>query len=176
MTSRAQHVAKWAILALLVVVVAQVTFFQASPHVRGPAPVLALTDLRGTKVDLSAYRGKAVAVNFWASWCEPCRAELPDLVQVREDHKSDCFEMLGVAVNSGETADVAAFAQKHGITYPVLLDDDATSERWHVEGLPTTFLIDPKGNVTFSYSGALSRGRLERELKPLIPPRVGAGC
>ncbi len=176
MSKRAMRAVQFGVLAFLAVVAAERMFVHPhnAPGPHGKAPALALLDLSGRTVDLASYRGKAVAVNFWASWCEPCKAEIPALVEVHKAHAGDCFEMLGVAVESGGAADVAQFARAHKMGYPILQADDATLDRWDFGGLlPTTFLVDPRGNIAFSHTGALTRGELEKELKPLIPARAG---
>ena len=176
MSKKAARALQWALLAIVAVVAAERVVSQhEGPAVKsaGAAPSLALSDLGGRKVDLATYRGKAVAVNFWATWCPPCRAELPDLVEVRKEHAGDCFELLGVAVNSGGADQVAAFAKEHGMTYPVLVDDGLVSDAWKVESLPTTFIIDPKGNISFSTTGAVTRAQLEKQLKIVMPLRAG---
>ena len=110
-----------------------------------PAPALRLPDSDGKLVDLSGYRGKVVLVNFWATWCPPCRKEFPSLARVRKLFKPAEFEVL--AINVGEDPDmVFSFT---GVTdFPVLFDRDSkTMAAWPVKGLPTTFLVDREGRL-----------------------------
>lgn len=115
------------------------------------APTLRLNDDDGKVVDLDQYRGRVVLVNFWASWCPPCRKEFPSLSRVRKLFKPSEFEVL--AVNVGEEPDFAfSFA---GITdFPVLFDRDSKAvAAWGVQGLPTTFLVNRKGQLAYRAAG-----------------------
>jgi len=119
-----------------------------------PAPDFTLKDLAGTSVTLSKYRGKVVFLNFWASWCPPCRAEMPSMERLYEVYANDDFVMLAVNVEQ-DAAAVRAFVQKHAHTFPVLLDPEATAQRLYgVDRFPETFLIDREGRVVERYIGA----------------------
>lgn len=115
------------------------------------APVLRLADDDGKVVDLARQRGKVVLVNFWATWCPPCRKEFPSLGRVRRRFDPDEFEVL--AVNVGEEPDsVFSFTGVAG--FPVLFDRDSkTMAAWSVRGLPTTFLVDRRGRLAFRATG-----------------------
>ncbi len=158
-------------LAALVVVATQVWVRVTAPQpMPGAAPELALPDLAGKKVDLASYRGRVVAVNFWATWCGPCRAEIPELTEVWKTHREGCFELLGVAEDSGSAAQIARKAAELGIPYPVLVDSEGTvGDRFRVAGYPNTFLIDKDGKVAKVFSGAVNKEELERALLPLLP-------
>jgi len=136
-----------------------------------PAPVLQLPDLQGQSVNLAALRGQVVLVNFWASWCEPCRDELPELDELRYRHADQGLVVL--AVNLGEApARVRAFLQ--GYVAPdtevkFLLDRNSQAMRaWQVRALPASFLIDRQGRVR-----AQALGRLDIEA-PQIGQLLGA--
>jgi cytochrome c biogenesis protein CcmG/thiol:disulfide interchange protein DsbE len=134
-----------------------------------PAPSFTLIDTEGRKVSLASLKGKVVGVNFWATWCEPCREEIPDLAKVYAANKGKCFEMLGLAEESGERDEVVAAARKLGINYPVLLDAyGKVSDDFNVPAYPRTFLIDADGNVRKVFEGAVTRDDLEAALKPLL--------
>lgn len=116
-----------------------------------PAPTLALPDMDGKTVDLARYRRKVVLVNFWATWCPPCRTEFPSLGRVRKLLKPSNFEVL--AVNVGEDPEtVFSFA---GTTdFPVLFDRDSQAmTRWSVKGMPTTFVVDRLGRLALRAVG-----------------------
>jgi len=133
------------------------------------APALALPDLGGRKVNLSALRGRVVAVNFWATWCLPCRLEIQELAAFwRENHQA-CFEMLGIAEESGTPAEVAQATDSLGIPYPVLWDGDGSvAERYRVPGYPRTYIIDVTGKVRRVFDGAIRRQDLEAAVRPLL--------
>lgn len=134
-----------------------------------PAPAFALPDTYGRTVSLEGLRGKVVAVNFWATWCGPCRAEMPDLIQVYATNKSKCFELLGIAEESGSRDQIVDFAQRLGVNYPILLDEQGRAgDAFRIQGYPGTFLIDVRGNVRKAYRGAIDREELERALAPLL--------
>lgn len=166
---------KLVLVGLVAAVLAQRLLRRPAPAVPAgaPAPRLVLADLAGKRVDLAELRGRVVAVNFWASWCGPCRQELPDLVQVWREHHGRCFELLGVAEESGR-GDVAALAR--GLPYPVLIDTDAgLLGPWGVQGYPNTVLIDPEGRVRQVFHGAVDRRELVDAITPLLPATCPAG-
>ena len=138
----------------------------------GPQPeAIALKDLDGTLVDLGARRGRVQLVNFWATWCEPCREEMPALERVREKLRGRPFDV--VTVNYGESQSTAArFVEKLRLGLPVLLDPEKrVAERWNVKGLPMTFLIDREGRIRYWTFG--ERDWSEGEAFALIDRLVG---
>jgi thiol-disulfide isomerase/thioredoxin len=138
------------LLAMMSLARAQGRGMTAMPAV-SPAPTLRLKDADDKMVDLAQYKGRVVLINFWATWCPPCRKEFPSLGRVRKLFKPGEFEVI--AVNVGEDPDpVFSFS---GITdFPVVFDRDSkTMGAWAVRGLPTTFLVDRKGRVTYRATG-----------------------
>lgn len=110
-----------------------------------PAPPLDALDLDGKRVKLADYEGKVVLVSFWGTWCPPCRAEIPEHVEMREALQAKGFEIL--SVNSGDSPGVArAFAEEHGMKYPIVADD-GISRAWRVAGFPTNVIVDRKGTI-----------------------------
>ena len=134
--------------------------------VDSPAPDFVLQTVDGEQIRLSDLRGKVVAVNFWATWCAPCRLEMPDL-QVRADRFRDRLVVLGV--NFGETAEeVAAFREEIGVDFPLLLDPKADVQGlYRVLGYPTTFFIDEAGTIRFQHIGLMSGGQLDEYLQEM---------
>ena len=126
---------------------------ELKPWKGGVAPPLDLKDLEGRSVDLAALRGRVVLINFWATWCEPCRDEMPSLARLRDKLEGRPFEL--VMVNYGESnATVSRFVSKLGFSVPVLLDPEKRiAQEWKVGGLPMTFLVDALGRVRSSTFG-----------------------
>ena len=119
-----------------------------------PTLPLVRSDLEGKQFDLKTMRGRVLVVNFWATWCEPCRDEMPSLERLRAKLAGKPFEVI--TVNFGEGAEkIAEFLGKEKVTLPVLLDPQKeTAGDWGVRGLPMTFLVDAKGRVRYSVFGA----------------------
>lgn len=143
--------------------------FQATvpaPVVGAPAPDFSLKTVDGESIRLSELRGKVVAVNFWATWCAPCRLEMPDL-QARAEQFPDRLVVLGV--NFAETAEeVAAFREEVGVDFPLLLDPEADVQRlYRVLGYPTTFFVDEQGTIRFQHIGLMSGGQLDEYLQKM---------
>jgi cytochrome c biogenesis protein CcmG/thiol:disulfide interchange protein DsbE len=126
------------------------------PAVDYPAPDFALTTLAGEQISLAHLRGQPVVLNFWATWCDPCRREMPAL-QATADLYADKVIVLGV--DQGEPAAlVRTFVEEYGLTYPILLDAQfAVSQQYNIRGLPTTFFIDADGIVRFLWVGEMNR-------------------
>lgn len=139
----------------------------------GPTQPLALTDLGGRPHDLAEYRGKVLVVNFWATWCPPCREELPSLERLRDALQGRPFEVLAVNVAEGEPR-VTRFLAEVPLRLPVLLDRDGDAQRaWKVRGLPATFLLDREGAIRFWYLGELdwAQPSIIRTIESLLGPR-----
>lgn len=127
---------------------APVEALTTAPRVGAQAPDFTLTTLEGRTVQLSALRGQAVLVNFWATWCPPCRAEMPALEQVYRAYRDQGFVVLAVNASDQDGGDVPAFVAAYGLTFPILLDQDgAVQRRYQVEAFPTSFFIDRRGVV-----------------------------
>ena len=120
-----------------------------------PAPVLKLSDLQGAARDLSQLKGRVVLINFWATWCPPCRREMPSMERLTQQLKGEAFTVL--AVNVGENVnDIELFTSQldTSLSFPILLDSRSqTLQAWKIAGLPTTILIDKKGRVVASAIG-----------------------
>jgi peroxiredoxin len=132
------------------------------------APDFSLTSLSGEPVKLSDYSGQVVLINMWATWCPPCKAEMPTIDQYYQAHRDDGFVVL--AVNSQEKADsVNSFIQDSGFTFPVLLDDQATvMDQYNVLGLPTSFIISRDGTIQHTHTGQITKDQLEQYIDPLL--------
>ena len=118
------------------------------------APDFQLTDLDGNSFSLQALRGKVLIVNFWATWCPPCREEMPSMQRAWE--RLDKAQVLLLAINVGEDEDVIfRFTADYPVDFPLLLDQDAkVAQSWPVKGLPTTFVVDPQGRLVYRAIGS----------------------
>ncbi len=134
-----------------------------------PAPDLSLNDLNGSPVSLADYRGKVVLVNLWATWCPPCKEEMPALETFYRKHKDDGFAI--VAVNDGDpTPDVVQFVKDYGLSFPVWLDPTyiATEKKFKTMNLPSSFVINRDGQVVLSWVGGINLRNLEKYVTPVI--------
>ena len=138
------------------------------PQQGQPAPNFSLMSLSGEPVSLSDYSGQVVLVNMWATWCPPCKAEMPTIHEYYQTHRNDGFVVL--AVNSQEkAANVNSFIQATGFTFPVLLDDQATvMDQYNVLGLPTSFIIGRDGTIQHTHTGQITEDQLEQYIDPLL--------
>ena len=134
-----------------------------------PAPDFALQTLDGQTLQLSDLHGQAVVLNFWASWCPPCRAEMPELEQAYQDNQTGGLVVLGV--NQGEQQPIAAdFVQQFDLSFPVVLDQDLLASRnYKVNSLPTTFFIDRNGIIRDQVTGQMNTALLNEKLQSIYP-------
>lgn len=147
-------------IALLLVLAAGalvVVGWLRAPDLPQKAPDFTLVDLDGQEVRLADLRGRTVVLNFWATWCGPCRLEIPAFTAYAASHPD--VAVLGVAVD-GSRAELKAAARKLGIRYPVLIADPETRSAYGVEVLPTTVIIDADGDVASAHSGFMSGPQL----------------
>ncbi len=133
------------------------------------APDFVLTDLRGKPVKLSDLRGKAVVLNFWATWCGPCKAEIPWFVELQKRYGAQGLQVVGVNMDDGDQKDVEKFAAENSINYPVLLGKEKVAEQYGgIDYLPTTFYIDRGGVVIARVFGQPERSEIEQNVKRAI--------
>ena len=141
-------------------------------------PSVTFKDLKGSSVPLSSLKGKVVLVNFWATWCDPCRVEIPWMIEFQQKYASQGFTMLGVAMDDEGADVVAPFIQKtqfdvngHPSTmdYPIVIGDDDTAKAFGgLIGYPTSFLITRDGKIAKKYMGLVSEDELEQEIQTLL--------
>lgn len=156
------------------------SYFGGSPN-QGRGGPLALAGTRaasfsvkrldGTTDALDRYRGHAVVVNLWASWCAPCRDELPALDQIYRENRARGLVVLGI--DQGEASSVAAtFVRERKVDYPILLDEDQRYGRAYAAlGLPTTIFVDPGGRIVRGVDGAMTLAQLRAAVAPLVGGR-----
>jgi len=134
-----------------------------------PAPELTLTDLNGATHSLADYQGQVVLVNLWATWCPPCKAEMPTLEAYYNKYKDESFTII--AINDGDpTPDVIQFTKDFELTFPVWLDPTyiATEEAFKTLNLPSSFVIDKSGVIRLQWVGEINRKTLEKFVTPII--------
>lgn len=133
-----------------------------------PAPGFKLTSLDGKPLTLEALRGKVVFLNFWATWCGPCRAEVPDLVALQEQYKGR-LQIIGLNVDDDDAAEVQKYVEETGINYPVAMTSDAIRmEYGGIPALPTSFVLDTEGRVVQKHTGLLDPALYETEIRALL--------
>jgi len=132
------------------------------------APEVKITDLNGNPVAFSDYRGQVILYNAWATWCPPCKEEMPTLQAYYEDHQDQGFVVI--AVEDGEPVDeVAAYAREHGLTFPVWPDLTwQATTAFKISNLPTSYVIDREGSARYVWTGAITRAMLDKYVTPLI--------
>jgi peroxiredoxin len=143
---------------------------------RHEAPDFALKDSDGKTVHLTDYRGKVVMLDFWATWCPPCKLEIPWLIDLERKNKDRGFEVLGVSMDDEGWEVVKPFMREAGLNYRVVIGNDATAEIYgNVESLPETFLIDREGKIAAIHVGLASRKIFEDEVAQLLDSSKNAG-
>jgi thiol-disulfide isomerase/thioredoxin len=141
-----------------------------SPMLHKPAPEFKLVALDGKKVSLSDFKGRPLVVNFWATWCGPCKVEMPWFEEFRKKYAADGFEVLGLAddADAGKDA-IAKSAAKLGVTYPILLTDGLVQKAYgDPDVLPMSFYVDKRGSVVAVTAGLGSKDELEAKVKETI--------
>ena len=127
----------------------------AAPRVGYRPPNFTLKDLQGKTVELGSFQGKVIFINFWATWCVPCRAEMPAMERLYQDFKGKDFVMLAISEDLEGREAVEPFEKKFKFTFPILLDQDLILyEQYGIRGIPITFLIDKTGTIAHKMLGA----------------------
>jgi cytochrome c biogenesis protein CcmG/thiol:disulfide interchange protein DsbE len=152
-----------------------------SPLKGKPAPAFSLENLDGKKVSLADYKGKAVLVNFWATWCAPCKIETPWLVELRDQYAAQGFEILGVSTEGDgvgkddkaawdkDKLAIAHSAQQMHMQYPVLIDGDSIADQYGgLDELPMSFFVDRNGTVVEVQMGLTSKANIEGDIKKTL--------
>ena len=147
-----------------------------TPLLGKPAPAFTLEDLTGKKISLADFKGKAVLINFWATWCAPCKIETPWLIELRNQYAAQGFEVIGISADdldrkdmtkfSRDVVQIARFVKQENIPYPVLIDADSISQPYGgLDSLPASFYLDRNGVVVAAQLGLTSKDEIEANIK-----------
>lgn len=132
------------------------------------APDFALQDLSGKNVRLSDLKGKVVLVEFWATWCPPCREAIPEMEKLHKAYRDKGLVVLGISVDSSGADMVRSFAREQGITYSVLQGNNEVADQYQVRVIPVTYLVNREGLIARHYVGGTDGDKLEKEIKALL--------
>ncbi len=154
---------------ILVVMLLAIAFVASTSFAADPAPNFALKTADGKTVELKKLQGKVVVVNFWATWCGPCRREIPGMMKVYDKYKGKGLEIVGIALDRDGWNDVKPYLEKSPISYPIVIGERKLTEQYGgVEAIPTTFIVDRKGNIVAKHVGAMSEEDFEKAIKAAL--------
>lgn len=141
----------------------------ANPTDNKKAPEFSLRTLEGKTVKLSDYKGKIVIIDFWATWCPPCRKGIPDLIDLQKTYSKELV-VIGISLDQERTIkDLKPFIQNYGINYPVVLGDEKVVRDYGgVNAIPTSFIVDQKGFIVDSHVGLVPKSVYENKIKSLL--------
>ena len=132
------------------------------------APNFILTDTNGKQVKLSDYKGKIVILDFWATWCPPCRRGIPDLIDLQKQYKKN-LAVIGISLDIDSKKEVVPFIKEYGINYKVVYGNNEVVQKYgNIQSIPTTFIIDQNGNIVTSYIGLQRKETFKSQIDALI--------
>jgi thiol-disulfide isomerase/thioredoxin len=134
-----------------------------------PAPAFSLPDLEGNRVELSQFRGKVLVIDFWATWCPPCREAIPELVAMKKKYGPQGFDIVGISLDENPARVIPPFVEQFGINYPIVVANAEVSTAFGgIFGLPTTFIVDRNGNIAQRYIGYVDPAVIARDVEALL--------
>lgn len=160
------------VIPVFLIVIFTFSFFNQSnaqqsskPQNFKPAPDFSLKTMEGNTFTLSDHKGQVIVLNFWATWCGPCRKEIPDFIDLQKELRSEGVLFAGVSLDKKGWSKVRPYAKKMGINYPIMVDDGSVSRQYGpIRAIPTSFIINKKGKVEYVAPGMLNR----KKLKPIL--------
>ncbi|MBI5207459.1 MAG: TlpA family protein disulfide reductase [Candidatus Firestonebacteria bacterium] len=133
------------------------------------APDFTLKNINNENITLSSFDGKVIILNFWATWCPPCRNEIPGFIELYNSYKDKNFVIIGVSLDNDGKAVLESFIKEHGINYPVLLGNNEVTRLYGgIRGIPTTFIINKNRDIVQSFIGFRDKAIFENEIKKLL--------
>jgi len=139
---------------------------RVSGNVSSPDVDFTLDDLSGKEISLSDFKGKIVVLNFWATWCPPCIAEIPDFVEIFNEYRDKDVQFIGVSDEDIST--LKSFAAYYDINYPILIDDKNIMAVWGIRAIPTTFVFDRNGEIVFENVGRMTREQIRNVIEDVL--------
>lgn len=155
---------KHGVLAILMILM-------VDAHARKPAPTFSLKDAAGTPVRLSDYRGRVVLLNFWATWCHGCKAEIPWYMDFQRKYEARGFTVIGASVDDTGWKAVTPFVRAQKVNYTVVIASADLTRRYGVGEMPLSILIDRRGRIADSHAGVVDRAAWESEIQRLLDER-----
>ena len=156
----------------IIIIVAALLMFTMAAHgqsIAQQAPLLKLKSIEGRAFSLSDYKGKIVLLNFWATWCPPCRAEMPDLIKMQRDYGARGLQIIGITYPPETLGEARRFVRKLRVNYPIVLGTKETKALFdESETLPVTIVIDREGKIVERIEGILLAEEFEQKIKPLL--------
>ncbi len=164
------------LIAIVIAVIFGVSKFTSSSKVEEvnaedikTAPEFTLLDMDGTRTSLSDFKGKVIILDFWATWCPPCRAEIPHFVELYSEYRKKGLEVIGVSLDSNPEKALLPFIEEYKINYTMLIGNrDVTDSYGGVISIPTTFVIDREGNIRKKYLGYRDKSVFEKDIEELL--------
>lgn len=160
------------VLVFLCLLATACTHKQVPASLGKPAPDFSLPDSTGAPIRLSAYKGKVVLLDFWATWCHGCQTEIPWYVDFQNKYREAGLSAIGVSMDADGWKSVKPFLAEHKLNYPVVIGDDGLGEQFGLVNMPLTLLIDRNGNVAESHAGVVDKDTFEAKIRNLLQDRA----
>jgi len=142
---------------------------KVDPSSRETASAFQLESVSGETISLSDYKGKIVILDFWATWCAPCRKAIPDLIELKSEYPSDQFEIIGISLDSDTKDDVPYFVEQFKINYPIVYGDMNITNRYGgIQSIPTSFVLDKEGRIFSTYIGYMDKSIYVKDIEKLL--------